>query len=154
MDHNINNRCAAWSRPVTSLLFSLLVLGHSISVTQFTLRQQVCGSVASSPPGNKPTWHITERDHWKTGLDNKDELLEVKLNALRMIWKWWQQGKAGMRARLTGSCGMRHIEKSYGDFPGGAVANIPCFQCKGPGFSPWSGHLIPHPATKDPACHN
>ena len=26
------------------------------------------------------------------------------------------------------------------DFPGGPVAKMPCSQCRGPGFNPWSGN--------------
>ena len=46
------------------------------------------------------------------------------------------------------------------DFPGGPVAKTPHFQCKRPGFNPWSGNQIPfattkslHTATEDPTCH-
>ena len=28
----------------------------------------------------------------------------------------------------------------FEDFPGGPVAKIPCSQCRGPGFYPWSGN--------------
>ena len=34
------------------------------------------------------------------------------------------------------------------DFPGGPVAKASCFQCRRPGFDPWSGNSIPHAATK------
>ena len=37
-----------------------------------------------------------------------------------------------------------------GDFPGGPAVKIPCSQCRGPGFDPWSGNYIPHAATKIP----
>ena len=40
------------------------------------------------------------------------------------------------------------------DFPGGPVAKTPHSQCRGPRFNPLSENLIPHAATKDPACHN
>ena len=30
------------------------------------------------------------------------------------------------------------------DFSGGPVIKTPCFQCRGPGFDPWSGKYIPH----------
>ena len=36
----------------------------------------------------------------------------------------------------------------YRDFPGGPGAKTPCSQCRGPGFSPWSGNQIPHTTTK------
>ena len=39
------------------------------------------------------------------------------------------------------------------DFPGGPVAKTPHFQCRRPGFTPWSGNQVSHAATKDPACH-
>ena len=32
------------------------------------------------------------------------------------------------------------------DFPGGPVAEVPCFHCRGHGFNPWSGNW-------DPTCH-
>jgi len=35
-----------------------------------------------------------------------------------------------------------------GNFPGGLVAKIPCFQCRGPGFDPWLGNEITYAATK------
>ena len=28
--------------------------------------------------------------------------------------------------------------------PGGLMAKTRCFQCRGPGFDPWSGKEIPH----------
>ena len=34
------------------------------------------------------------------------------------------------------------------DFPGGPAAKIPCSQCRGPGFNPWSGSQIPQAATE------
>ena len=34
------------------------------------------------------------------------------------------------------------------DFPGGSVAKTLCFQCRGPGFKPWSGNKIPCAVTK------
>ena len=33
--------------------------------------------------------------------------------------------------------------------PGGPVVKIPCSQCRGPGFDPWSGNEIPCATTKD-----
>ena len=38
------------------------------------------------------------------------------------------------------------------DFLGGSIAETPHFQCREPGFNPWSGNEIPHTATKDPKC--
>ena len=43
----------------------------------------------------------------------------------------------------------KQSKKSFG-FPGGPVPKTPCFQCRGPGFDPWSGNWIPHAATKGP----
>ena len=40
------------------------------------------------------------------------------------------------------------------DFPGSPVAKTQFFQCREPGFDPWSGALIPYATTKDPACCN
>ena len=49
------------------------------------------------------------------------------------------------------------------NFHGPPVGKTPCFQCRGPGFDPWSGNYIPQMATKnrhaipkikDPACYN
>ena len=37
-------------------------------------------------------------------------------------------------------------KKKIRDFSGAPVAKIPCFQCRGPRFDPWSGN-------KDPTCH-
>ena len=42
------------------------------------------------------------------------------------------------------------IMKSMRDFPGGPVVKTPCFQCRAPGFDPWSGNYIPHAITKSP----
>ena len=39
-------------------------------------------------------------------------------------------------------------------FSGGPVTKTPCSQCRGPGFNPWPGNLIPCAATKEPACCN
>ena len=36
------------------------------------------------------------------------------------------------------------------DFAGGAGVKTPSSQCRGPGFSHWSGNYIPHTSTKDP----
>ena len=44
-------------------------------------------------------------------------------------------------------------KKTHRDFPGGPVVKTLCFQCRGPGFDPWSGNWILHAATKNPACH-
>ena len=38
--------------------------------------------------------------------------------------------------------------------PGGPMAETLRSQCRGPGFHPWSGNLVPHCATKYPACRN
>ena len=35
-----------------------------------------------------------------------------------------------------------------GNFPGGPVAKTLSYQCRWPGFDPWSGNSIPHAATK------
>ena len=35
-----------------------------------------------------------------------------------------------------------------GDSPGGPVTKTPCSQRRGSGFDPWSGHWIPHSATR------
>lgn len=35
-----------------------------------------------------------------------------------------------------------------GGFPGGSVAEPPCFLCSGPGFNPWSGNWILRATTK------
>ena len=40
------------------------------------------------------------------------------------------------------------------DLPGGAVGKILCSQCRGPGFDPCLGHLIPHTGTKYSTSHN
>ena len=34
------------------------------------------------------------------------------------------------------------------DLPDGVVAKIPCFQCRGPRFDPWSGNYTPYAAPK------
>ena len=31
-------------------------------------------------------------------------------------------------------------EHMHWDFPGGPMAKTPCFQCRGPGFDPYSGN--------------
>ena len=40
------------------------------------------------------------------------------------------------------------IKNKYRDFFDGPVTEIPCSQCQGPGFYPWSGNWIPHATTK------
>ena len=39
-------------------------------------------------------------------------------------------------------------KRRSGDFPGGSVAKILCFQCRGSRFKPWSGNKIPRAVTK------
>ena len=49
----------------------------------------------------------------------------------------------------------RKLSKEYMKswvFPGGPVAKLLCFQCRGPGFDPWSGNWIPYAEIKDPTC--
>ena len=48
------------------------------------------------------------------------------------------------------SQGQRPIIKTTDswDFPGGPAAKTLCSQCRGPGFNPWLGNLIPHAAAK------
>ena len=52
-------------------------------------------------------------------------------------------------------------KEQYRNFPGGPVAKAAHYQCRGPGFQPWSGNQISHAATKsshattkDPMCCN
>ena len=33
------------------------------------------------------------------------------------------------------------------DFPGGPDVEMPCFQCRGPGFDSWSGTVVPYAAS-------
>ena len=44
-----------------------------------------------------------------------------------------------MYNRLHGHSFRKYI---YWDFPGGPVAKIPCFQCRGPGSDPRSGNPV------------
>ena len=49
------------------------------------------------------------------------------------------------------SCILRCSEKEHEViiyFPCGPVARTLCFQCRGPGFDPWSGNQLPHATTK------
>ena len=45
-------------------------------------------------------------------------------------------------------------QQGPGDFPGGPVAKTLCSQCRGPGFNPWSGKLIPYATIQESACRN
>ena len=41
---------------------------------------------------------------------------------------------------LRSLCVDTQQETAIGDFPGGPVVKTPHFQCRGPGFDPWSGN--------------
>ena len=41
-----------------------------------------------------------------------------------------------------------HLKSQCWDFPSVPVAKTLHSQCRGPGFDPWSGNLIPHAANK------
>ena len=66
---------------------------------------------------------------------------------------WWAAvyGVAQSRTRLTwlsSSSGSHVIKIIYSeDFSGSSVAETPCFQCRRPGFDPWSGNYIPYATT-------
>ena len=43
--------------------------------------------------------------------------------------------------------------RRWREFPGGPVVRTLCFQCRGPGFDPWSGNLDPTSHMAQPNTH-
>ena len=67
---------------------------------------------------------------WEDSLE-KGAATHSSIPAWRIPWSVWGHKKSDMR-----------------DIPGGPAAKALCSQCRGPGFDPWSGNLIPHAAAK------
>ena len=67
------------------------------------------------------------------------------------------QVEAGMWSLIVGRRHRRPgevLKLSRRDFFGGSVFKTPAPNSRGTELDPWSGNQIPHPATKNPACHN
>ena len=54
---------------------------------------------------------------------------------------WYNWKKRRKRKKI-----LSYNRKPVGDFPGVPVVKILCFQCRGCGFDPWLGTMIPHGA--------
>ena len=73
-------------------------------------------------------WYMGSVVHWNRGPFTKKNSNEMDLwvNRLKPLVKWEMRGVYKIQ--------------NMGDFPGGPVAEALCFQCRGPGFDPWSGN--------------
>ena len=61
-------------------------------------------------------------------------------------WEWdWGQPKKWIG---QGSCSQWLKSSWTGTSPGGPVVKTLCFQCRRPGFDPWSENYIPHASVK------
>ena len=80
---------------------------------------------------------------WSRQRKQDNRLLEVE--SLGTFKK--QKGQCGWKTKAKEECRMRRSEEVG---RGISMAKTPCSQCRGPGFSPWSGNYIPRVTTQDP----